>query len=73
WYYFSNAEMEQNDPPVSLSCLMVSSYEPVQDLAEGRIMALKVASKCSHTIRMLRFFDHFCLALHPLIEILNRF
>jgi hypothetical protein len=50
----------------------VSALEPVRDLAEGRIAALKVDSKCSHTQCMLRFFVHFCLALHPLIEISNR-
>ncbi len=47
--------------------------EPVQYLAKGRIAALKLNSKCSHTSSMLRFFVQFCLALHPLIETLNRF
>ncbi|MCW5608663.1 MAG: hypothetical protein KIT26_11520, partial [Nitrosomonas sp.] len=40
---------------------------------EGRGAALKSNSKYSHTASMLRFFVLFCLALYPLIEILNRF
>jgi len=46
--------------------------EPVENLAEGRIAALKWAEKYSRTICTLRFSSPFRLALHPLIEILNR-
>jgi hypothetical protein len=47
--------------------------EPVHDLAEGRIAALKQPEKYSRTPCTLRFFGPFCLALHPLIKIVNRF
>jgi hypothetical protein len=46
--------------------------EPVQSLAEVRIAALKQAEKYSRTACTLRFFSLFRLALHPLIETLNR-
>ena len=49
------------------------ALEPVQSLPERRIAAQKTASKCSHSASMLRFFAGFSLALHPLIETLNRF
>jgi hypothetical protein len=47
--------------------------EPVQSLAEGRIAALERHKKYSRTVCSLRFFVQFRLALHPLIETLNRF
>jgi hypothetical protein len=46
--------------------------EPVQNLAEGRIAALKQAEKYSCTPCTLRFLSLFRLALHPVIETLNR-
>ncbi|MGH8556434.1 MAG: hypothetical protein ACRESZ_03020, partial [Methylococcales bacterium] len=39
--------------------------EPVQDLAEGRIAALKSNSKCSHTSCMLRILLDASLRLAP--------
>jgi len=63
-------------------CLCISAYipisalwlhlEPVHDLAEGRIAALKLAKKYSRTACTLCFFGEFRLALHPLIEIVDR-
>ncbi len=46
--------------------------EPIENLAEGRIAALKRPKKYSRTTCTLRFFGAFRLALHPLIEILDR-
>jgi hypothetical protein len=46
--------------------------EPVQSLAKGRIAALKQTEKYSRTGCTLLFFSPFGLALHPLIEPLNR-
>lgn len=46
--------------------------EPIQNLAKARIAALNIASKYSDTACTLRFFGLFCVALHPLLEILNR-
>jgi len=55
------------------SASLSSNSEPVQDLAEERIAALKSGLKMLTYFSMLCFFAHFFLALHLLIKIFNRF
>lgn len=51
--------------------------EPVHDLVEGRVAALDFGSKCEAGKRQtpckLCFLAKIRLALHPLIEFMNRF
>ena len=51
----------------------LKSNSSLSHLPVLRAISTSCTSKCSHTPCMLRFFARFCLALHPLSEILNRF
>ncbi len=64
-------ELWNNHPLPSSDLSTPRLWELGQDRAEGRITAVKLASKRSHTPCMLRFLGQVCLALHPLIEILT--